>query len=70
MAGRHASKLDPQLMSGRTQAVYYRDKAGKEPVTRFLGGTDPAAAAKIDESGEYLNGGPELAPPSLRSARR
>lgn len=54
-------------MPGRTQAVYYRDNAGREPVNAFideLARTSPAAAAKIDEYVEqYLNGKTAGAPP-------
>ena len=54
-------------MAGRTQAVYYRDKAGNEPVNAFLNeltAIDPRAAAKIDDYiEEYLNGKDPSAPP-------
>jgi phage-related protein len=54
-------------VAGRTQAVYYRDKAGKEPVNAFLGAlaaTNPRAAAKVDEYvEEYLNDKDASAPP-------
>ena len=54
-------------MARRTQAVYYRDKAGREPVNAFLddlSATNPAAAAKIDEYvDQYLNGKDPSAPP-------
>jgi phage-related protein len=54
-------------MAGRTQAVYYRDKAGREPVNVFLeelARSNPQAAAKVDEYVEqYLNGRPAGAPP-------
>lgn len=46
-------------MAGRTQPVYYRDQAGREPVNEFLDAlatTDPRAVAKIDHYvEEYLN---------------
>jgi phage-related protein len=54
-------------VAGRTQAVYYRDKAGKEPVNALLdalAATNPRAAAKIDEYvDEYLNDKDASAPP-------
>jgi phage-related protein len=54
-------------VAGRTQAVYYRDGVGKEPVNAFLedlAGTNPRAAAKIDDYvDEYLNGKGASAPP-------
>ena len=54
-------------MAGRTQAIYYRDKAGKEPVNAFLdalAATNPRAAAKIDDYvEEYLNDKDASAPP-------
>lgn len=54
-------------MSGRTQAVYYRDKAGNEPVRQFLAGLDPRALAKIHEFiAEYLNDRPaDSSPPEF-----
>ena len=52
---------------GRTQAVFYRDAKGGEPVDAFLEGllkTQPAAAAKIDDAiEEHLNGRDPAAPP-------
>ena len=54
-------------MAGRTQAVYYRDKTGREPVNAFLDAlatTNPRAAAKIDDYvEEYLNEKGASAPP-------
>ena len=54
-------------MAGRTQAVYYRDKAGNEPVREFvatLAATKASAAAKIHGYiDEHLNGMPTSAPP-------
>jgi hypothetical protein len=45
---------------GRTQAVFYRDERGKEPVDDFLEELlkiQPLAAAKIDDAiEEHLNG--------------
>jgi len=52
---------------GRTQAVFYRDPSGSEPVDAFLEGllrAQPAAAAKIDDAiEEHLNGRDPVAPP-------
>lgn len=54
-------------LRGRTQAVFYRDAKGREPVDVFLGDllrTQPLAAAKIDDAiEEYLNGRRHHAPP-------
>lgn len=54
-------------MAGRTQAVFYRDKAGNEPAAAFLDAllaSDPRAVAKIDDYiAEYLNARDESAPP-------
>lgn len=55
---------------GRTQAVYYRDSRGREPVNGWLEAlvtTKPAAAAKIDEYvEEHLNGRrPDEPPPKF-----
>ena len=54
-------------VAGRTQAVYYPDKAGKEPVNSFLdalAATNPRAAAKVDDYvEEYLNDKDASAPP-------
>jgi hypothetical protein len=54
-------------VTGRTQAVYYRDKTGEEPVNAFLDAllaTNPRAVAKIDDHvAEYLNNKPASAPP-------
>jgi phage-related protein len=54
-------------MGGKTQAVYYRDRNGQEPVNAFteeLMRTNARAAAKIDRYIEqYLNGKPSKAPP-------
>ena len=48
----------------RTQAVYYRDQRGVEPVDDFIEGLPPKRAAKIDDYvEEYLNGRPPDAPP-------
>jgi len=48
----------------RTQAVYYRDIRGVEPVNRFIEALPPKRAAKIDDYvEEHLNGKPPDAPP-------
>ena len=48
----------------RTQAVYYRDKSGNEPVDKFIDGLTAKAAAKIDDAiEEHLNGKRPDAPP-------
>lgn len=48
----------------RTQAVYYRDKSGTEPVDEFIEVLPAKRAAKIDDYvEEYLNGRPPEAPP-------
>ena len=49
---------------GWTQAIYYRDADGVEPVDVYLNGLSSRAAAKIDDFiEEYLNDQPEDAPP-------
>jgi phage-related protein len=51
-------------MGGATQAVYYRDEHGVEPVDDFIEGLPSKRAAKIgDFIDEYLNGRPPAAPP-------
>lgn len=48
----------------KTQAIYYRDKRGVEPVGRFIDGLPAKRAAKIDDYvDEYLNDRPPTAPP-------
>ncbi len=48
----------------RTQAVFYRDERGVEPVDRFLDALPAKRAAKIDAYvEEHLNGVPPDAPP-------
>lgn len=48
----------------RTQAVYYRDSHGNEPVDEFIEALPPKRAAKIDDHvEEYLNDKPPGAPP-------
>jgi len=48
----------------RTQAVYYRDKHGAEPVNEFIEALPPRRPAKIDDYvEEYLNDRPASAPP-------
>jgi phage-related protein len=51
----------------RTQAVYYRDSRGTEPVDEFIQALPPKRAAKIDDFvEEYLNGQtPEAPPPAF-----
>lgn len=47
-----------------TQAVYYRDDHGSEPVRKFTDGLSPKRAAKIDAYiEEYLSGQERGAPP-------
>ena len=56
----------PPPGTGHTQAVYYRDRRGAEPVNDFLDqllATSPAASAKIDDYvEEHLNGRSPAAP--------
>ncbi len=48
----------------KTQAVYYRDRRGAEPVDLFIDGLPSKRAAKIDAYvDEHLNGRPAGAPP-------
>jgi phage-related protein len=48
----------------RTQAVYYRDSHGAEPVDEFIQALPPKRAAKIDDFvEEHLNGRPAAEPP-------
>jgi phage-related protein len=48
----------------RTQAVYYRDSRGTEPVDEFIQALPSKRAAKIDDFvAEFLNGQPPDAPP-------
>jgi phage-related protein len=48
----------------QTQAIYYRDKRGVEPVDRFIEVLPDKRAAKIDDYvEEHLNGKPPGAPP-------
>lgn len=48
----------------RTQAVYYRDSCGNEPVDEFIEALPAKRAAKIDDYvEEHLNGKPPDAPP-------
>ena len=47
-----------------TQAIFYRDKRGVEPVDRFIDSLPAKRAAKIDGYvEEHLNGAPPEAPP-------
>lgn len=51
-------------MPPTTQAVYYRDSSGKEPVDEFLEALgDPRIQATLDLQIDRLNGLPESAPP-------
>lgn len=48
----------------QTQAVYYRDKRGGEPVDVFIDSLPAKAAAKVDDAiEEHLNGRDPKAPP-------
>ena len=48
----------------RTQAVYYRDLGGAEPVDEFIQALPPKRAAKIDDFvEEHLNDRPAAEPP-------
>jgi len=47
-----------------TQAIYYRDRHGREPVDAFIETLSAKRAAKIDDCvEEHLNGKPPDAPP-------
>lgn len=52
---------------GETQAVYYRDEQGAEPVDEFIEGLPAKRAAKIDDCvEEHLNGrAPDIPPPEF-----
>lgn len=73
MVTMHSERRYPTLSAShpppgrRTQAVYYRDSHGREPVNEWLerlGASKPDAAAKIDESVDaYLNGRRAADPP-------
>jgi phage-related protein len=53
-----------QEMDGKTQAVYYRDSKGVEPVNTFQETLEKRAIAKIDDHVDhYLNGKPANEPP-------
>ena len=63
LGARSPDRLTPWVMA-RTQAVYYRDKHGVEPVDEFIETLLPKRAAKIyDYVEEYLNDRPASAPP-------
>jgi phage-related protein len=48
----------------QTQAIYYRDSRGNEPVDEFIEALPPKRAAKIDDYvEEHLNAKPPDAPP-------
>jgi phage-related protein len=60
------SGVRARTLRGRTQAVFYRDANGREPVDVFLEEllkTQPLAAAKIDAIEEHLSGRQPDAPP-------
>lgn len=53
-----------------TQAVFYRDKRGTEPVDEFIDALSDKRAAKIDDFiQEHLNDRPPDAPPAWRTSR-
>jgi hypothetical protein len=56
----------------KTQAIYYRNRHGREPVNDFIEGLDAKPAAKIDGFvEEHLNGRvPSAPPPSIQFRRR
>jgi phage-related protein len=50
--------------TGRTQATYYRDKHGVEPVDQFIEALPAKRKEKVDDQiDEHLNGRPPDAPP-------
>jgi phage-related protein len=54
----------PEASSSRTQATYYRDERGVQPVGRFIDALAPRRAAKVEaQLEEHLNGRPADAPP-------
>ncbi len=61
------SPTPSSLTSGHgpvTQAVYYRDASGREPVDEFIDSlTSVDAQDEIDDTIDLLNGLPEAAPP-------
>jgi len=46
-----------------TQAVYYRDASGREPVDAWIDTLPAKVALKVDDSIDLLNGLPDNAPP-------
>ncbi|HEV3034881.1 MAG TPA: type II toxin-antitoxin system RelE/ParE family toxin [Solirubrobacteraceae bacterium] len=66
-SSRRQSAAAPTPPRGRTQAIFYRDVRGKEPVDDFLEGllsSRPLAVAKIDDAiEEHLNGRSPRDPP-------
>ena len=50
-------------VGGRTQAVYYRDRSGAEPVNAFIDVLRPVAQETIDDQIDLLNDLPADAPP-------
>lgn len=56
----------PPQATGRTQATYYRDKHGVEPVDQFIEALPAKQKEKIDHQiDEHLNGRPLDAPPPV-----
>lgn len=56
--------MNDEPTSGRTQAVYYRDPHGIEPVKRFIEALPPKHAAKVDAYvDEHLNARAADGPP-------
>ncbi len=54
-----------------TQAVYYRDAAGHEPVNEWIDDLPPKVQVRVDDATDLLNDLPDDAPPSLSlTARR
>lgn len=49
--------------AGRTQAVYYRDRSGAEPVNAFIDALRPVAQETVDDQIDLLNDLPADAPP-------
>lgn len=46
-----------------TQAKFFRDRSGREPVNEFIDALGPRAQQAIDEQIDFLNGLPPEAPP-------
>lgn len=57
-------EVSDRKSGGNTQAVYYRDPQGREPVDEFIDSIKPGAAQRaIDNACDLLNGLPASAPP-------